>query len=66
MKILINDEEKNISSKDINGLIKELNLTNLDGIALAINNNVILRKFWDSTIINENDNIIIIQATKGG
>jgi len=66
MKVLINDEEKNISSKDINGLIKELNLTNLDGIALAINNNVILRKFWDTTIINENDNIIIIQATKGG
>lgn len=66
MKVLINDEEKNISSKDINGLIKELNLTNLDGIALAINNNVILRKFWNSTIINENDNIIIIQATKGG
>lgn len=37
-----------------------------DGIALAINEEVIPKSLWAKTQINQNDNILIITATQGG
>ncbi len=37
-----------------------------EGIAIAINNQIIARKEWATTSLQPNDNIVIIQATYGG
>jgi sulfur carrier protein len=37
-----------------------------NGVAVAINNTVIPKKNWHTTLLNQNDNILIIKATQGG
>lgn len=37
-----------------------------NGVAIAINQQVISREQWNSTEIVENDSILIIKATQGG
>ncbi|MFL9830358.1 sulfur carrier protein ThiS [Flavobacterium sp. ARAG 55.4] len=37
-----------------------------NGIAVAVNNNVIPKSNWDSQFLNETDDILIISATQGG
>lgn len=37
-----------------------------NGIALAINNTVIPKSAWNSHLIQETDDILIISATQGG
>ncbi|RTY76581.1 sulfur carrier protein ThiS [Flavobacterium sp. GSP27] len=37
-----------------------------NGIAVAINNSIIPKSNWNSHIIQETDNILIISATQGG
>ena len=53
------------------GLTKQMYAFNLPvlekkGIAVALNNSVILKDNWPITTINQNDNILIITATQGG
>ena len=55
---------------DGSGLTDILGIRNIDpahkGVAVAVNNRVVPRDKWDSFIIRENDNILIIKATQGG
>lgn len=37
-----------------------------NGIAVAINQNIIAKNNWQTTYLNNNDSILIIQATQGG
>ena len=37
-----------------------------DGIAVAVNNTIVLKNLWESTTLSQNDNVLIIQATQGG
>ena len=39
---------------------------NTKGIAVAINQQVVPKDAWNSTILNQNDTILIIKATQGG
>ncbi len=39
---------------------------NTKGIAVAVNQSVVPKLEWDSTILHQNDTIIIIKATQGG
>jgi sulfur carrier protein len=61
----------NNSSREVrpNTTVSEI-LSQLDilskGIAIAINENIILKGEWNSTVVNSNDNILIIKATQGG
>ena len=67
MVIIINDEEKEVSSGVVvSDLFKELDFPSTQGLALAINNQIILQKNWSSTQLNANDQVLIISATKGG
>ncbi|SNR39602.1 sulfur carrier protein [Maribacter sedimenticola] len=36
------------------------------GIAVAIQNAIVPKNLWESTILSNDDNILIIQATQGG
>lgn len=37
-----------------------------NGIAVAINQKIIAKNNWDSFLLNQNDEILIITATQGG
>ena len=66
MIISINNEEKVVSSNVLNSILSELNFSELKGIAVAVNQEVISQSEWDSYSISEKDEIILIQATQGG
>ncbi|MHB1922928.1 MAG: sulfur carrier protein ThiS [Chitinophagaceae bacterium] len=36
------------------------------GLAIAINNQVISKEFWNTHQLKEGDNIVVINATQGG
>lgn len=46
--------------------IETLQLKALDGIALALNEEIIPRSKWNETVLSDEDNIIIIGAVAGG
>ncbi len=67
MVIFINDEKREVQvSLSVGDLFNELNFTSTHGLAIAINQQIVLKKDWDSTVLNENDQVLIISATKGG
>jgi len=66
MYITVNNETQEISENtSIQLLIENLKIS-INGIAIAINNSVIKKSEWPSTIINNQDDILIIKSTQGG
>jgi len=43
-----------------------LSAGSLKGIAVAVNNNVVPKGAWETTLLTNNDKLTIIQATQGG
>jgi len=67
MEININGKSKNVEvNASLELLVISENGENIKGIAVAINDTVIPKSNWSSTILNENDQITIIKATQGG
>lgn len=66
MDISVNNIQKKISKgSSIKDLLLLLNHTQ-NGIAVAINEEIILKDNWSNSTLNENDNVLLIQATQGG
>ncbi|MFN5181432.1 MAG: sulfur carrier protein ThiS [Bacteroidota bacterium] len=68
MQISVNGVNKNIESEFLNleeVLISE-NIYTSEGIAVAVNENIIPRSEWKKYQIQNNDKIIIIKAVQGG
>ncbi len=66
MTINVNNQSQSISENtSVYMLLKHLNIAT-NGIAIAINNEIITKERWDRAIVEENDNITIIKATQGG
>lgn len=65
MKILINNQETSTVSVTVQQLASELSLPDR-GVALAVNNRIVPRTSWNSTSLNEGDNVTIIKAAFGG
>ncbi len=66
MTINVNNQSQSISENtSVYMLLKHLNIAT-NGIAIAVNNEIITKERWDRAIVEENDNITIIKATQGG
>ncbi|KAA1243774.1 sulfur carrier protein ThiS [Aquimarina sp. RZ0] len=66
MTVNVNNQTKSIvDNSTLKALLEQLNLS-ADGIAIAINNEIIVKGKWGQTQIHNNDHITIIQATQGG
>lgn len=64
--VLVNENQVEIEeSANLNQLMQTVN-SNIDGVAIAINNQIIPKDSWDKQILNQNDNVLIIKATQGG
>ncbi len=65
--IYINDKEHPFTQgQSLSDLFKDLNIDASKGIAVALNNRVIPRPEWDSYLVKQNDNFLLIKATQGG
>lgn len=67
MKLYLNQKELNVDSEPItvDGLLNANQLPS-KGIAVAVNNKVVRKTNWASTILNEGDSVTVITAVCGG
>lgn len=66
MTINVNNQNKTVPDEStISFVLEQFNIT-LRGIAIAVNNQVITKDTWSRTILKDQDQITIIQATQGG
>ena len=65
MKILINNKQTEIEAKSLSELAAELNLPER-GVAVAVSNKMVPRTEWESTLLAEGANVVIIKAACGG
>ncbi|WP_035669698.1 sulfur carrier protein ThiS [Flavobacterium sp. 83] len=68
MELKINNQTKQFASDSLTvQALLDLEIPiKQSGIAIAINNTVIPKSNWNSHLIQETDDIIIISATQGG
>ncbi len=66
MQVFFNDISENTNSLTLEKLLLDKNLADKTGIAVAINDFVILKTKWAETPIKENDKILVITASAGG
>jgi sulfur carrier protein len=68
MELKINNQTKQfpLDSLTVQALLDLEIPEKQNGIALAINSTVIPKSDWNSHLIKENDDILIISATQGG
>ncbi|MFT6715378.1 MAG: sulfur carrier protein [Saprospiraceae bacterium] len=64
IKLNGNDQEM----QDDISLLKAVESLNIpqNGIAIAVNQQIITKSNWENTSLNNNDEILIIKATQGG
>ena len=65
MTIKVNNQSKTVVATTLQNLLAELDQVQ-EGIAVAINQNIVQKTNWESTSIQDGDDILIIQATQGG
>ena len=66
MTININNQSRSIlENSSVKSLLDQLDIA-ANGIAVAINSEVVSKEKWDRVIIQNEDQITIIQATQGG
>lgn len=68
MKIKLNNKELTIPSDStkLEFLLQDQQLYREQGIAVAINDEILPKSNWKEYSVQENDNILIITATQGG
>ncbi|MCT4560896.1 MAG: sulfur carrier protein ThiS [Crocinitomicaceae bacterium] len=66
MKIRFNDKWVEIAEQNLADFLTAEGLEQKQGIAVAINDEVIPRSEWNQTQIEENDQLLIITAAAGG
>ena len=67
MIVNVNDRKHSVSDTcNIDMLLENIGLNEKKGIAVAVNNEVILKKDWNNNYLKENDKILVLRATQGG
>ena len=67
MKIFINNESREVPEKSsITSVLNHLEIPADNGIAVALNQQVIPRTKWNETPVAEQDKILLVKITQGG
>ncbi len=65
--ITINDRPHRLASgATVSALLRELELAERRGVAVAVNGSVVARADWASRPLATDDRVLVIQATQGG
>lgn len=66
MNVLVNNKEQTIKDgTELDVLLEKLSISS-QGVAVALNQHVVKKTDWASTLLKEGDKITIIKATQGG
>ncbi|MGO2236156.1 thiamine biosynthesis protein ThiS [Marinomonas sp. UCMA 3892] len=65
MKIMLNDVPHEFSGKTLQDLLIQLDKSE-QGIAIAINQQVVPKSLWTSTKLNEQSQVFIFESIAGG
>ena len=64
--VLVNENPIEVEENaTLSQLLQKVNAS-VEGIAIAINDEIIAKNTWESQAIKNNDNVLIIKATQGG
>ena len=64
--VLVNENPIEVEENaTLSQLLQKVNAS-VEGIAIAINDEIIAKNTWKSKAIKDNDNVLIIKATQGG
>ena len=67
MKVFINDVEHQVEEGvTVRQLLEALNLIDLRGWAVAINEQIVQRDLFADFVLSPKDRILLLQATQGG
>ncbi len=67
MKVVLNNVEQAVPERQLlASFLSDAGLLSQQGIAVAVNQNVIAKSVWEEYRLKENDQIMIITATAGG
>ncbi len=67
MRLFINDEEYTFEENTtLEIILSHTGIINKKGIAVAVDNQVVTRNYWEHFYPKENDKIVVIKATQGG
>jgi sulfur carrier protein len=67
MNIFINDEPTEFEQPPtIVDILTKLQIFEVHGIAVAMNDEVIRKADWQAITLNQNDQLMLIRATQGG
>ncbi|SNR56913.1 sulfur carrier protein ThiS [Lutibacter agarilyticus] len=58
-------EHQFLASISLQEILEQLQIST-NGIAVAVNQNIITKSDWLTTTLNQNDAVLIIKATQGG
>lgn len=66
ISIKVNSAETRIDeNQSLSEVLTQLEIAS-NGIAVAINETIINKSNWESTLLNSQDDVLIIKATQGG
>ena len=65
MKILVNNKPTETDAANLKELAAKLDLPQ-NGVAMALGTTMVQRTEWETTMLKENDSVIIIKAACGG
>ena len=67
MKVFVNDDSREVKGEStVGSLLDEIELNDLAGWAVAVNERVIARDEAADYELSEGDRVILVQATQGG
>lgn len=66
MTIILNNQTIEVEAQMLSNLISQQLGEKQNGVAVAVNGQVVPKAVWTERIVNENDEILIIKATQGG
>ena len=67
MDIVVNKEKLSVDpTYTISDLMKVLNQQASSGVAVAVNNMVIPREYWERHRLIHNDSVLVVTAAQGG
>ena len=65
MNVFVNQKAQETAATHVAGFVEELALP-AEGIAVAINNRIVRRPEWETTLLAEGDRLTVIRAVCGG
>ena len=67
MNVIVNNKTIELpDASGINALLAQLNIASPQGIAIAVNEQVVPKSDWQSCVLKDNDAVLLIRATQGG